>query len=443
MMKRKDISCCLFAAFALALPSCVQTEEDLFDESAALRINHAVADTKELLVSADNGWIMNYFPDESQQGATFLMKFNSNGVAKVATKNNYVTAYRESEGAWDVISESGALLTFNTYIDIFHLFSDPTSGLGSGLGVGLGGDYEFIVMQTSPDKIVLKGKKRGVYIDLRRLPDGQDWPDYFRKLDEMNNRLFNVCVTRLNLSVNDAVFALSVPEENGAVSHIFSMQTVGDDDVISEEAYPFIITDKGILFSKTITLNGEGIREFVLSDDGNSLVCIDKKAGLDETVNAKITAAQDFSDYFFDAIDSGMRWTLSTGENGMSPSVQAAYERVNQALATVNNMSLSQASFLYYSKNNTQAVYLETNTKVGGYLYFDRETIPDGVTYTFKTNYDNNGKNFYTRYDATDLMSVLSGSFKLERISSALNPSTLKLTNISNPDVWFIVNVKK
>ncbi|MDR1762974.1 MAG: DUF4302 domain-containing protein [Dysgonamonadaceae bacterium] len=421
---------------ALFAASCTRTTEDLFDESAAQRINTAVKEAKELLLTSNNGWVMTYFPTESQAGATYLVKFNSNGLAQMGTKNDYVSSYSEGEGYWDVLAESGAVLTFNSYIPIFHIYSDPSSGLGSGTGVGLGGDYEFIIMETSQDKIILKGKKHGVYIYLTRLSDGQNWPDYFVKLEEMNNRMFNPCITELTMTVNDTLFSLTDP-----YTHIPAITQEGKDPVTESVTLPFIVTDKGILFAKTTEFAGTKLREFELSSDGNSLVCVDKDEN-GQTVNAKIENAASAEDFFFDAADNGFRWTILSGENDMSSAVRTIYSRIEQAFAAVNT-TVAQISLLYYSKNKTDAVYIENSKKAGGYLYFDKQRTADGVAYTFRNQYDSNGRSFYTYYDGVaDLMTLLNGTFRIERISSLLNPSTLKLTDVSNPNVWFCINAK-
>ncbi len=44
--------------------SCVNEEADLFDSSAAQRLNQAVTEYTDLLENSENGWILDYYPSE-------------------------------------------------------------------------------------------------------------------------------------------------------------------------------------------------------------------------------------------------------------------------------------------------------------------------------------------------------------------------------------------
>lgn len=45
------------------------------------------------------------------------------------------------------------MLTFDSYNQLIHMFSGPL-----GLNMNVGGDYEFIIMSATPDKVILQGK---------------------------------------------------------------------------------------------------------------------------------------------------------------------------------------------------------------------------------------------------------------------------------------------
>ncbi|GHS96475.1 hypothetical protein FACS189421_01590 [Bacteroidia bacterium] len=423
----------LSIGFILFLSSCVRTEENLFDESAAIRINHAVSDSKELLLSATNGWVMEYFPTNEQTGVTFLVKFDANGMATIATKNEYVTAYREDVGEWEVIPESGPVLTFNTYIPIFHLYSDPSSGLGKGLGLGLEGDYEFIVMNSTNDLIQLKGKKRGTDIILHRLAENQNWKDYFTILEDMETLLFNKNVPALTLLVNDSTYILKE-----GTSHIFKLTSESDVYEENIEELPFIITEKGLRLAKPYKSGEVEVQTFKLSDDKNNLICTD------EGVDAKIVGPKDLLNFYTESIDQrGLRWTLSTVENGLSPLVKAAYDRVVQAFEA-KKITLGQVSYTYSGRNSTHVVYLADNKGANaGNIFFNREISAEKINYIFTDKFDNNGRTFYNSYDGvSDLVGFLSGSFKIDYASSQLNPTLVKFTSVSNPDIWFRLDLK-
>ena len=79
------------------------------------------------------------------------------------------------------------MLSFSTYNDILHYFSDPAI---YDQGNGLSGDYEFVMVDVPEDHqtIMLKGKKRGTYVRLTRLPDGTDFETYLKDVYDFQNR---------------------------------------------------------------------------------------------------------------------------------------------------------------------------------------------------------------------------------------------------------------
>lgn len=432
----------LLLAISSIFTACKFEEPDLFEKSAAERLILAKERYYQALLSSPNGWVMDYFPTEDQKGYTFLVKFNENTSAVFAAKNELTNnAYATDTCVFEIIGDNGPVLTFNLAGDnlykvgIFHIFTNPEGGY-YGQGVGYGGDYEFMTISATPEKIMLKGKKRGVYIELRRLPESQDWKDYFNQLDAMNNLLFNRYVSQILMSVEDSVYTL-----NNGISHIFVAVPQGGDPITENSQIPFIVTDKGILFSKTVTYNNTAFREFHLSDDKNELICVD------EGVNAKITGP-DILNFYFSSTDAyNLRWVMSSGEEYMSPTVQAIYDRIVQAFLKIDkNAPLNQIAFRN-TQRDSNLIYIDNKKNQYGSLLFDREQLSEGVKYQYKNTFSSdradNGKAFYTNLDGVaDLTVLASSSFKIEYASSKLNPIRVKLTDISNPNVWFVLNVQ-
>ncbi|GHT72318.1 hypothetical protein AGMMS50262_00630 [Bacteroidia bacterium] len=430
-MRKMNISFYLLFGFILFFTSCVRTENDLFDESAALRINHAVSDAKELLSSAGNGWMMQYFPTNDQSGVTFLFQFDKDGMVTVATKNEYVTTYQENKGAWDVVPESGALLTFNTYIDIFHLFSDPSSGLGLGLGVGLNGDYEFVVMSHTDDFVQLKGKKRGTDITLNRLPANQDWKGYFSILDNINSTLFNANVNyKLHLLIDDKpVYTLS----NG-ISHIFTAVAINEND--DNRKFPFIITEKGFRFSQATEIGGKTVRTFELND--NQLVCMDKD------VNVKIVGGS-LADFYFDVLQKkNIRF------DNYSSEVKTVYDKISQSMseknrtlrwvAFANNKDYGNSLIVCMMNNQTKA---ETEVKYS-YSFVKESDNEIALSFNgFEGNIDPNGKIIYDSFAGiSDLLALINGNFIVSNESDPWKPNTLQFTGVSDANNWVTGTIK-
>ena len=184
---KKVFSIILCGVVVAGFTSCGNEEEDIFDESSALRTNHAVATYSELLTSAENGWVMEYFANEEEPGYPMLMKFDKSGAVTIAAKNHYSNnnVYSTEESLYEVIADNGPVLTFNSNNTLFHVFSDPADILDTEedeLGRGHEGDYEFVIYEGDADHFYMKGKKRGYEINMYKLPADQAWDTYYDKL---------------------------------------------------------------------------------------------------------------------------------------------------------------------------------------------------------------------------------------------------------------------
>ncbi|MDR2622394.1 MAG: DUF4302 domain-containing protein, partial [Dysgonamonadaceae bacterium] len=254
----------IFAGFT----GCKFEEENIFDDSSANRIEKAKKEYTELLCSSPNGWVMEYFPTDAQVGYTFLMKFLETGEVKILSKNALTgNKLTRDSCLFEFTSISGPVLTFNSYSEnnTFHILSNPEDipgTEGSEQGIGYGGDYEFVVMKTEENHILLKGLKRKVKIPLTRLSEEQNWNDYFGVLDAMDATLFSVNSPQLQLTVNDSRFTLT-----GGVSHIFKIVPEGGDPITDGVDRSFIVTDYGIRLAKPFETNDLSVQTFRLSED--------------------------------------------------------------------------------------------------------------------------------------------------------------------------------
>ena len=72
----------MFAVAGLSLQSCLHDDDEIFDKSAAERINEAVANAKEVLTSSQEGWVMHYYAgrEYAYGGLNLAMKFTDGKV---------------------------------------------------------------------------------------------------------------------------------------------------------------------------------------------------------------------------------------------------------------------------------------------------------------------------------------------------------------------------
>jgi len=440
-MKNK-IQNILFAGLILILPSCLMEEKNLFPESAALRLNHAIDSARTAFLNPiyNNGWVMEYFPTNNTEGYTFLMSFGSNSFATIAAKNKYMPVYTTDESAFDVIGDNGPVLTFNTYNKVFHLFSDPKDPQGgSGLdGIGLLGDYEFIIMNVTDNLITLKGKKRGTAILMHPLAQGQDWQGYFSILDRMDSTLFNpklpVTLTLTNSKEGDPYYLT-----NG-VTHIFTAKTQSQIDSLAQgKNIPFIITDYGIRFAQPDSLGNDLVQTFRLSDDKSKLVCTD------ENVQAEIISKEDLPSIFLNS--HAAFWAFDPA--ALSDRVASVYNRIVNSCISVYQAERVTVGIGYSIPRNTCELRLVFVRNAGkqtltGNLSLAASAIEGSTGISFQATGagDNNGLTFYSRIDGyKDMADLLSQRFLLST-DVLINPSNMKFMQVGGTDVWFLTTCK-
>lgn len=178
----------LLALACIGLQSCLFSEEDVFDESSANRATADVIKCQEILKEAPNGWKLEYYiGDNYSSGAiTFLMKFDGTQVqiACEAGTGDYVPGDKKTS-LYQVKTEQSTMLTFDTYNPLLHSFSAPL-----GMNINLEGDYEFIILEASPEKIILQGKKYKNIMEMTPMPEDEPWSTYLKNVIHVENDAF-------------------------------------------------------------------------------------------------------------------------------------------------------------------------------------------------------------------------------------------------------------
>ena len=178
----------LLAGMAMTLQSCLHDDNEKFDTPAANRIIQEVAKDKQLLEAAPNGWELHYYSGSEYSGGgyTMLIRFE-NGKAHVSSDLTGNTSL-VTTSSYDVIKDMGPVLTFNTYNELMHFLAQPYQSDVEGEQ----GDFEFLILEATPEKFKLKGKKWKNEMVMTRIPDGVVWKDYLEELKSVSSKLFFV-----------------------------------------------------------------------------------------------------------------------------------------------------------------------------------------------------------------------------------------------------------
>jgi hypothetical protein len=249
----------LLAILPFLPTACNKDDDKLFPETASERIDTRLRDNREVLQSAENGWIMSYYPSETQQygGYTLFVKFGEADSVTVASELKTLSQPETITTLYALLPGSGPVLSFNTNNPFIHYFSEPRNPNGP-VEVGMGGDYEFIVMDANPNEVVLRGTKTGNKIVLAPIDYGESW-----------NTLMKQYVTASrNMEFLQGDYhpnGMNVIVQKTAYRSLNFYYTQGSANLVI--TIPFHYTPVGLQFYKPLKLGGVEVTEMIYVDD--------------------------------------------------------------------------------------------------------------------------------------------------------------------------------
>lgn len=443
-MKKLYIS--LLAAAALGFVGCSNEEGSIFESSAAERLEQSRSEYKNLLTADGGLWALEYFTNDDEPGYVLLMKFGTNGAVEVSADHKWIgNRFQQETSLWDVISDNGTVLTFNTYNTLFHVFSTPENIEGADapkneetgedineLGYGHNGDYEFLLMSHDAEgNVKLVGKKHGYTAWLRKLDSSVDPKEY---LDAIKAK-------RAIFSSKFPDFVLTEP--NGATYIVNNLATgipsIYPRDFNDVEADPVtqtvkangILTSKGFRFRKPLTVKRADdttweLTELYWQEDG-SLACSD----------AAITGPSPKDAL----VRTSLTWTLDP--ETLTGSMADAYKKANDALVAYSpstggysSITLNYASFM---GSITPVVTFNVGKRVcRDYVTLDFASDED-LTLSILSSTDASKRYDELVPEYRAFKDALMQSFKLSK-ASVLDPSKITFTAADGGSVTF--NVK-
>lgn len=436
------------AAALLALTaatSCKNEIDDIFDKSAAERIEEALDDYYDILTAAPNGWIMQYFASTEERGYIYYMKFDKNGSVYIATNNEWVGGtFRNETSVFQMIGDDGPVLTFNSYNTLFHIFADPDDVAqweGSQLGEGHQGDYEFRVINFDKDTrtMTLRGKKRNLEIILTQAPTGISPEQYFEQLTEAEAKMFDSRVSTIYLTTSKRTYVVYHPSTY-EISYYPS-----DGDIITDTQYStFVATTDGIRFVEPVALDGDTVQNFKLNAAG-ILECIDP--GQTATLSPGDISNMFIADNYIWRVDS----------ESLTGSLVAAYQAVvDESKAKKGGFGQTFRYFQFdtYVESDSQVSHPALSYRNGnaaGHFYLEKiPTATDAINFVFNGDGDavalryielENGDTFTTKAYQDWIALITSTEWGIEA-NSLMAPTKLTFTSKSNSADSFVVNLQ-
>jgi len=461
MMKRyfKFSALALITAMAFTATSCLKNEvDDIFNESAADRLETAKTTYGDILTDQGGKWAMEYFANEEEQGYMMLLTFKDDGSVTISGKNIWIAydvlqdtktttpMYAEDESTWEVVADDGPVLTFNTYNYVMHMFSNPEDIPSSGTtvnetssdetGKGHEGDYEFDIMKYSGDTLYLEGKKRGYTILMTRLPASTVDTEYFNEIDSM---IANVSVDKFPKQMlrgadgNDYIitnFDTQIPSfyPKKATYLEIPSTTVTATCVVNTTGFRLMTPLQLINFDHGSTLT---IQRFNQQADGSFLSADDGVSRITSLPLAELVA------------DTIFTWELDL--NNLSGDFVTMVEDIatNLKLKPLR-LTLRSMTITYDLTNTVRAFTIKGGTNTAQF-YMDPTTQNSETSVNFHLNggANKNGETFLKNVPQiqTLLDYLNNNTFELSS-DSAINPSTIKVTNTADENSYFYITVK-
>lgn len=264
------------AVMLLALVSCEDEDENLFEKTADERSAEAIANLKQELVTPANGWMVRYKPQQGSGSYHVLLDFHENGKVVIKTDLGAEEGkYFEDTISYRIDNSMGLELILENYSFFAFLFEQDAATFGA--------EYEFNYVNKTPDNALVFQSKTDVStpdiivfeeasaeaINLLGVDLARNLNTLADDLDKFTSSL------KLTFANRDLALYLSLDELRRMVTvtsaslktNTASTQNVGFTT-------PYIIEGDSIVFDEplqtTILGNSVSIRSLQLNDIGES-----------------------------------------------------------------------------------------------------------------------------------------------------------------------------
>ena len=383
-MKRNMRYLMMAAALAtMTLSSCLFEEEDYFDKTPSKRIEAYNDDLVNLLTSAEKGWCIQYFPNDTTRGYNIMANFTASGVCHMAcsfdrklvsnadlgdlkveyelTDENPNLYYREDTCLYEIKRQNGPVLAMTSYNTILSTFVEP-----AGDGLGLGGDDHLVLVSVSANEIQLVGERNGGRVYM--VPATDEWKNELKARYDDYQYIFKRGITTFKMLAGDA--ALVCREGNGTgilqYGQLYTNEA-GETSWIGVENTPIIVTANGLRFQKKFVRNDVSADVLNYNENRSALVSADGKVQIIPEYEAFLASHDDV-------------WPLD--ENSLEGDLLTTYQALADAMKTAGftgvKIGLGRATALPTTGNKVWGLVAYGQRRVGRQTY----------TFTFVLGYD-------------------------------------------------------
>lgn len=415
----------IFSIWLIALMSCTNDVDEIFDVSASQRLDQQLEDYRELLINASNGWHIIYYPETDKYGGyNMFIKFDPNQMATVLVEGDA----EPTQGMYSLKGDTGPTLNFDTFISSLHQFSDPSQD-----GYGMEGDYEFILLNHTDNEITLKGKKRGIELVMHRVGDHDNW---------------NEMIGNIALIADKAVAMKYQMNWNGEILPIrhdnrYFMMLTETENGSEWQNIPYAFTLNGISFYKPFEYKGISVQDFKFNEneEKSALICTSNNNIVIEFIIPPVNelVCSSTKEWYFDPSTMGTQ-SLTILNSIKENSVKIGEQLYFLAIVPGNGILKTSSFAVMLASFDGKSVY-------GGYLGLNIIATPDTenqVTITFTGEAGANGAWYFNNVPGyMDLIKSLIANPYEVSMDDLKNPTTITYKRIDNAEYSFTLTTKE
>lgn len=443
---------------ALAAVSCSPKEELIFENSAAERLEISRNNAIEKLTKDGGLWVMEYFANPDEPGYVMLFRFDKNGSVEVSANHKWIgNTFKQERSLWKVISDNGTVISFNSYNNLFHVFSDPNDITGdfaptnpetgkdiNETGTGHEGDYEFMILKDEDEnKMHLLGKKRGYYIYMYRLDSNTNEQEYLDNLTAKVNVLDSKFKTFIMTDADGAEYEISdlatgIPSQFPRSIYDENGNLVAEGDAVAQTTSANgIFTYSGFRFAEKYEVQKAGgeeefeMPEFFWAEDG-TLVNTD--------MGLRIAAPSTVEN--FNVVSFKWKVDLTSFTGKLLDAYTKAVDAVNAELGTKNKLG---DIIFDWAADNTAKMSHRLNTSLGSkkcYDYFKVEEAKGTSLTSNLTSANSTAEKYNEQIPAlNEFKKMLIGAYDVTT-DNPMVPTKVHFALKSDPASGFDVNLQ-
>ena len=448
----KILTSLFLAASTFALIGCVGEEADVFDKSATERLDEISGIYTQRLASSEGGWIMEYYPQNSTEeavgyGYLIACKFDKNHEVTCGAKNAYTyNNYEEAKSVWEIITDDGPVLSFNSRNDVMHIFSQPLDIPGTEddeLGRGFEGDYEFIItdLEEGAEHAMLKGKKRGTYNRITRLPAGTDYAAYIDDVDAFIRTMFpleGANELRLHIGSND----YNVDAMNTRMPNIYPAD---GDKVIDKELETYLVTKHDgkycLRFRSPIGKGEETEQEFIYDEAADAFIGVGNPNNI-----LRGLIGSDIPVYLTTDSGVGIVWNI-TRMNPATNKFDQLFEGLYTGFPAYNKQYTFTSATFTPGSGQTASIKLTykqgRSSKAVSYRY-DLQNTETGIIFSAPVPYNDEAQNLMDNIkELGAFLNAFTGEQTTSLEGSGFAVKSIRFTAKDDPNYSFVINRAK